>query len=81
MALHLASEPKARAEALLGRVLVECSEMAGSGRADLESLKAFLTRTDDGSVRLAYRRNPETMLRRCIIAGTTNSSESSRTIK
>ena len=74
--LHLASDPKTRAEALLGRVIVEASEMAGATRADLESLKAFLTRTDDGSVRLAYRRNPETMQRRCIIAGTTNSSES-----
>ena len=74
--LHLAAEPKTRAEALLGRVIVECSEMAGSSRADLESLKAFLTRTDDGVVRLAYRRNPETMRRRCVIAGTTNSSES-----
>ncbi len=29
-------------------------------------------RTDDGAVRLAYRRNPETMLRRCIIVGTSN---------
>ena len=74
--LHLAAEEKKRAEALLGRVIVEASEMAGSNRADLESLKAFLTRTDDGSVRLAYRRNPERMLRRCIIVGTTNSSES-----
>ena len=74
--LHLAFDPKARAEALLGRVIVEASEMAGATRADLESLKAFLTRTDDGSVRLAYRRNPETMLRRCIIVGTTNASES-----
>ena len=74
--LHLAAEPKTRAEALLGRVIIEASEMAGATRADLESLKAFLTRTDDGSVRLAYRRNPETMLRRCIIVGTTNADSS-----
>ena len=46
--------------------------MAGSTRAELESLKAFLSRTDDGAVRLAYRRNPETALRRCIIVGTSN---------
>ena len=70
--LHLAADQKARAEALQGRVIVEAAEMAGSTRAELESLKSFLSRTDDGSVRLAYRRNPETMLRRCIIAGTTN---------
>ena len=46
--------------------------MAGSTRAERESLKAFLSRADDGSVRLAFRRNPETMLRRCVMAGTSN---------
>ena len=70
--LNLAAFPKERAEALQGRVIVEVAEMAGSTRAELESLKSFLSRTDDGSVRLAYRRNPETLLRRCIIVGTTN---------
>ena len=44
--------------------------MQGARRADLESLKAFLSRTDDGSTRLAYRHNPEPMPRRCIIVGT-----------
>ena len=73
--LHLAGNPKERTEALQGRVIVECAEMAGSTRAELESLKAFLSRVDDGSVRLAYRHNPETMLRRCIIVGTTNAPE------
>lgn len=73
--LHLADKPKERAEALLGRVIVEAAEMAGSTRADLESLKAFLTRQDDGSVRLSYRRNPEVMLRRCIIVGTSNTDD------
>ena len=33
--LHLAADPKVRAEALQGRVIVEVSEMAGSTRADL----------------------------------------------
>ena len=70
--LHLAASSKERAEALQGRVIIECAEMAGSTRAELESLKSFLTRQDDGSVRLAYRRNPETMLRRCVIIGTSN---------
>ena len=46
--------------------------MAGSMRAELESLKSFLTRTDDGAVRLAYRRNRETTPRRCTIVGTAN---------
>ena len=70
--LHLAADPKIRAEALLGRVVVEAGEMAGSNRADLESLKAFVSRQDDGGVRLAFRRNPEPAPRRCIIVGTSN---------
>ena len=70
--LRLAADDKVRAEALQGRVIVEAAEMAGSTRAERESLKAFLSRTDDGSVRLAYRRNPELMRRRCVMAGTTN---------
>ena len=70
--LNLAADPKVRAEALLGRVLVEAGEMAGSTRADLESLKAFVSRQDDGGIRLAFRRNPEPAPRRCIIVGTSN---------
>ena len=55
--LHLAASAKDRAEALQGRVIVEASEMAGSTTSELESLKAFISRTDDGSQRLAYRHN------------------------
>ena len=73
--LHLAANPQIRAEALMGRAIVEASEMAGSTRAELESLKAFLSQTDDGGIRLAYRRNPEAMPRRCIIVGTSNNPE------
>ena len=70
--LNLAGTPQERAEALQGRVIVEASELAGVSRADLQSLKAFLSRTDDGAVRLAYRRDPELMLRRAIIVGTSD---------
>lgn len=73
--LHLAADPRIRAEALQGRAIVEASEMAGSTRAEMESLKAFLSRTDDGGQRMAYRRNPEAMPRRCIIVGTSNNPE------
>ena len=69
--LQLAAPDTERAEALLGRVLVEAGEMAGSSRAELQSLKAFLSRTHE-RLRLKYRRNPETIPRRCIIVGTTN---------
>ena len=70
--LHLAAREQDRAEALQGRVIVEASEMAGSTRAELESMKSFLVRIDDDTVRLAYRRNPEPSPRRCVIVGTTN---------
>ena len=69
-ALHLAADNKSQVEALQGKVLVEISEMVGSTRADVSRLKAFLSRVDDGGVRLAYRRDPEMMRRRCIFAGT-----------
>ena len=51
--------------------MVEVSEMSGSTTAELENLKAFLSRTTD-RLRLAYRRNPETFPRRCGIVGTAN---------
>ena len=70
--LNLAAHPKERAEALQGKIYVEASEMAGATRAELESLKAFVSRQNDGSVRLAYRHNPESTPRRCVIVGTSN---------
>ena len=69
--LNLSADAKTRAEALQGAVLVEVSEMTGSTRVELMALKAFLSRVDDSS-RLAYRRNPESMPRRCILVGTSN---------
>ena len=70
--LNLAGTPQERAESMQGRAIVEASELAGATRADNASLKTFLSRTDDGNVRLAYRHNPELMLRRAIIVGTSD---------
>ena len=64
-----------RVEGMLGRVIVELSELTGFRRAELESLKAFISRRDDGATRLAYRCDPETALRRCILVGTSNDVE------
>ena len=46
--------------------------MAGSTRAEVESIKGFLARQDDGAVRLTYRRDPIDLPRRCVIVGSTN---------
>ena len=62
-------------EALQARVIVEASDMAGADRADVERVKKFLTSVNDGSVRLAYRRDPESRPRRCVIVGTSNSGD------
>lgn len=53
------------------KVLVEASEMAGSGRAHTDHMKAILTRTTD-SVRRKYGRNVTDIPRHCMIVGTAN---------
>ena len=70
--LQLNAPSQRQAEAMLGKALVEVADFAGIRKADIEMLKAFLTRRNDGSVRLAYRRDPVSLPRRCIIVPTTN---------
>ena len=73
--LDLGADAKERVEALQGKSLVEIGEMAGARRADLASLKTFLSRGDDGNVRLAYRHNPEPMPRMANLVGTADRSD------
>lgn len=73
--LNLGSDAKTRVEALQGRAVVEIGEMAGARRADVESLKAFLSRTDDGSIRMAYKHYTEPMPRRCVVVGTADRAD------
>ena len=63
---------KTKVEATLGKAIVEVSEMAGRRRAEIEQIKAFISRQDDGGVRLAYATNPEPLPRRFILVATTN---------
>ena len=63
---------KERVEAMQRCVLIEAPEMSGATRADVERTKAFLTSCNDGSYRLAYRRDPESRPRRSVIVGTAN---------
>ena len=69
--LSFHDDQKTKAEALQWMVLVEPSEMTGSTKAEVETIKKFLSRTND-NIRLTYRRDPSPLLRRCMIVGTTN---------
>ena len=59
-------------EATLGRVVCEISEMAGRSKAEIEHVKSFISRQDDGHVRLVWHRSTEHLPRRFVLIGTTN---------
>lgn len=56
---------------IIGKMIVEMSELATLKRGDMESLKAILTATHD-DVRLSYERDAKTYPRTCVFLGTTN---------
>ncbi len=60
-------------EATTGAWIVECAELAGMRRKDTETLKYEITKQEDKG-RHAYARNPVTVRRRFVLAGTTNSA-------
>ena len=70
--ISLSDKPKEQVEALQGRLIVELAELTGNTKPQLDRLKAFLTRTDDGSIRLAWRRDATAMPRRFVFIGTSN---------
>ena len=74
--LNLMGDDKERTESIQGRVIVEAAEWVGARRADINSLKAFLTRTDDGVTRMAFQPNTVESPRRCVIVGTSNDEAS-----
>ena len=55
--------------------MCELSELAGIRKTDLERLKSFITRGDDGQVRHAYARSAVPTPRRCVFVGSTNEEE------
>ena len=71
-ALRWDASTKEQVESTLGCAIVEVSEMAGRRRAEIEAIKAFISRQDDGGVRLAYAPGTEPLPRRYILAGSTN---------
>lgn len=56
---------------ILGKMIVEMSELAVIRRSDIETLKAILTTTVD-DVRLSYERDAKSYPRTCVFLGTTN---------
>ncbi|NME94438.1 hypothetical protein HF847_00230 [Clostridium cochlearium] len=64
---------KAGAEKLQGYWILELGELAGLRKIDVETVKSFITRTDD-KFRQSYGVNVENHPRQCIIVGSTNST-------
>jgi predicted P-loop ATPase len=63
---------KTAPEKLQGYWILELGELAGIKKMDVETVKSFITRTDD-KYRPSYGRAVESHPRQCIIVGTTNS--------
>lgn len=61
-------------EALDGAWLVEMGELAVMNKADRETIKMYITKTED-TYRKAYARNISVNRRTCIFIGTTNESD------
>lgn len=63
---------KTAAEKLQGYWILEVGELAGIKKVDVETVKSFVTRTDD-KFRQAYGTVVESHPRNCVIVGSTNS--------
>ena len=63
---------KAAAEKLQGYWLLEIGELAGIRKTDVETVKSFVSRTDD-KYRASYGVNVESHPRQCVVVGSTNS--------
>jgi predicted P-loop ATPase len=63
---------KTASEKLQGYWILELGELVGIKKMDVETVKSFISRTDD-KYRQAYGVNVESHPRSCIIVGTTNS--------
>jgi hypothetical protein len=61
-------------ESTLGKWIIEAADLAGRKKAEIEHLKATLSRQIDGPARLAYARLPVERPRQFIVVGTTNSA-------
>lgn len=67
-------EGKEAAEMLQGVWIVEIGEMSAYSKSDVNTIKGFLSRTED-QYRAAYARKTEKHPRRCVFFGTSNRSD------
>lgn len=71
--MRLSAEPKETIEQTSGKWVIEIPELSGMASREAEHVKALLSRTHD-TARLAYAREPVTIPRQFVLAGTTNDS-------
>jgi predicted P-loop ATPase len=65
------NDDRAMMEKMLGSWILELPELSGFNKAEVNHIKAFVSRTEDRS-RLAYDRHLSTHLRQCVFMGSTN---------
>ena len=70
--LRFDASPGHQVDAVLGKAVIEVSEMAGRSKADIEAVKAFVSRRNDNGVRRPYASYTAEQPRRFILCGTTN---------
>lgn len=59
-------------EGTLGKWIIEAADLAGKRKAEIEQLKAMMSRQVDGPARMAYARLPVERARQFILVGSTN---------
>lgn len=67
-------EGKDGAELLQGFWIVECGELSGMTKSEMNTVKQFISKCED-TYRSAYGRRTESHPRRCLLVGTTNETE------
>ena len=70
---NLKDEKKA-VESMQGKWVLEIPELSGFKRADVQSIKHFISSNKDNA-RLSYDRRAQDFLRQCVFMGTTNESK------
>ncbi|TIU88864.1 MAG: hypothetical protein E5W06_00415 [Mesorhizobium sp.] len=68
------SDPKQMVEVMQGSWVLEIGELSSMARAEVNDLKAFVSRTED-KVRLAWEKRARDFPRQCIFIGSTNDRE------